>query len=209
MDAAVTRASSRYGFGFPASATSRVNISSFVLAAKGFEAARFEIARGKRYRRFLRFPGGTMKKRERRGVIFICERHLGERKCRRPGKFAVGVIVEHFLQVGASIRVAMRGFDSIHRARSKRSPGPRAPDNRRDIFDIQGSPDRKVCERTSRWRNRADADRPLQLRAPAAPSPALLKSGELCRLSHQRGAGSARRMGGSSTGRARRTSGSD
>src|SRR5262249_10176881 len=58
--------------------------------------------------------------------------------------------------------------DSIRLTRSKRSPGPRAPGNRRDIFDIPGSPDRTACERTSRWRTRVDADRLPQLRARAA-----------------------------------------
>src|SRR5213078_438105 len=75
---------------------------------ESFKTARFKIPRGKRYRRFFRLPSGTMKERERRGVVFICERHFRERECRRPGKFAVAVIVEHFLQVGASIRVAMQ-----------------------------------------------------------------------------------------------------
>ena len=48
-----------------------------------------------------------MKKRERRGVVFICERHLRERECRWPGEFAVAVLGEHFLQIGTSIRIAM------------------------------------------------------------------------------------------------------
>jgi len=41
--------------------------------------------------------GRTMKKRECRRVVFVCERHLGERECRWPGEFAVAVLGEHFL----------------------------------------------------------------------------------------------------------------
>jgi len=48
-----------------------------------------------------------MKKRERGCVVFVCERHLGEGECSWPGEFTVAVIVEHLLQVGASIPVAM------------------------------------------------------------------------------------------------------
>src|SRR6201993_4598796 len=48
-----------------------------------------------------------MKKRKGGRVVLICECHLGERECRRTGEFAVAILGEHFLQIGASIRVAM------------------------------------------------------------------------------------------------------
>jgi hypothetical protein len=47
-----------------------------------------------------------MKKRKRSGIIFARKRHLGERICRWSGEFAVGVIVEHLLEVCASARSA-------------------------------------------------------------------------------------------------------
>ena len=75
----------------------RVNISGFVFPAESFKAAGFKITRRKRHRRFLRFGRGTVKKRERRGVVFIGERNLRERKCRGPGEFAVAVLGERFL----------------------------------------------------------------------------------------------------------------
>src|SRR5919197_6285535 len=49
-----------------------------------------------------------MKKWERRGVVFIGEGNLGDSECRRPGEFAVAVIVEDLLQVSASVPVAMK-----------------------------------------------------------------------------------------------------
>src|SRR5215468_3126727 len=47
-----------------------------------------------------------MKQRKRSRIVFIRERHLGERICRRSGEFAVGIIVEHLLEVRASARSA-------------------------------------------------------------------------------------------------------
>src|SRR6266545_2826850 len=47
-----------------------------------------------------------MKQRKRSGIIFVREGHLGESICRRAGEFAVGVIVEHLLEVCASARSA-------------------------------------------------------------------------------------------------------
>src|SRR5262245_52577871 len=77
-----------------------------------------------------------------------------------------------------------RDFDSIRLTRNTRWLDPRAPGNRQDIFDIPESPDRTACEQTSRWRNQADAERRLQLRA--APCPGLLTTAELCRWSRLR-----------------------
>jgi hypothetical protein len=75
----------------------RVNISGFIFLANSFKAARFEIARRKRHGRLLRSGGRTMKKRECRRVIFVCERHLCEGERCRPGELAIPIIIEHFL----------------------------------------------------------------------------------------------------------------
>src|ERR1041385_4219815 len=47
-----------------------------------------------------------MKQRKRSGIIFVRKGHLGESICCRSGEFAVGVIVEHLLEVCASARSA-------------------------------------------------------------------------------------------------------
>src|SRR5215467_8674513 len=48
-----------------------------------------------------------MKKRKRRRVILVCKRHLGESVCRGPCELAVAVVVQHFLEICASVRNAI------------------------------------------------------------------------------------------------------
>src|SRR6266436_8964312 len=48
-----------------------------------------------------------MEERKRRSVIFVCERHFSESIRRRPGEFAVAVVVQHFLEICASARSAI------------------------------------------------------------------------------------------------------
>src|SRR5258708_25358288 len=73
-----------------------------------------------------------MKKRKRRSVTFVCERHFGESVCRRSGEFAVAVIVEHFLQICASTRSAIK----ISIAFSKREVSVRPTRTPRIIIQI-------------------------------------------------------------------------
>src|SRR5436190_17422608 len=60
--------------------------------------------RGKRNSRFLRFCSGPMKKRKGRGIIFLRKSRLSEGVCRGSSKFAIVIIVEHFLEICASAR---------------------------------------------------------------------------------------------------------
>ena len=85
-----------------------VNICRFVFTAESLKASRLEIPRRERNRGLLGSPSRPMKKRQRGGVVFVGERHLRERESCRPGEFAIAVIVQHLLQVGASIRFAMQ-----------------------------------------------------------------------------------------------------
>src|SRR6266496_952480 len=48
-----------------------------------------------------------MKKRKRCGIVLLRESRLGESVSGGSGKFAVAVVVEHFLEVCASIRQAI------------------------------------------------------------------------------------------------------
>src|SRR5204862_7478294 len=48
-----------------------------------------------------------MKKRKRRGVILVCKRHLCESVSGGPGELALAVVVQHFLEIGASARSAI------------------------------------------------------------------------------------------------------
>ncbi len=43
-----------------------------------------------------------MKERERGGIIFLCESHLGQGVGGRSGKVAFRIVVQHFLETGAS-----------------------------------------------------------------------------------------------------------
>src|SRR5437867_5345039 len=63
-----------------------------------------------------------MKKRKRCGIVLLRESRLGESVSGGSGKFAVAVVVEHFLEVCASIRQAIE--ISIAFAQRKISVGP-------------------------------------------------------------------------------------
>src|SRR5262245_52124911 len=73
-----------------------------------------------------------MKKRERRRIVFVCERHLRERERRWPGEFAVAVVVEHFLQICTGIRIAMEVSITF----AKREIGIRPARPSRVVFEI-------------------------------------------------------------------------
>src|SRR5438093_7238942 len=63
-----------------------------------------------------------MKERKRRGIVLLRESRLGESVSGGSGKFAVAVVVEHFLEVCASIRQAIE--ISIAFAQRKIGVGP-------------------------------------------------------------------------------------
>jgi len=62
--------------------------------------------RGKRYRWFLDFPADRWKSGRAAALILLSERHLSESVRCGPAKFAVAVVVEHFLEICAGTRRA-------------------------------------------------------------------------------------------------------
>ena len=123
-----------------------------------------------------------MKKRQRRGVVFICERHLRERECRWPGEFAVAVLGQHFLQIGTSIRIAMEV--SITFAKREISIRP-ASASRVVVEILLIFRDRQVVQFASEQAVgvvELTLIRPFSFARRMVPKRRLLTSGELCRL---------------------------